>query len=76
MYTIGIVISECMWLCCIRGCHLIWVPKTAVLTLRAWALWRKDKKLGYALPVFILLCWVPALAITGVFLNSMQCGYL
>jgi len=45
-----------------------------VLTLRTWAVWKRDKRLSIILPVVYLLFWGPAFVILGIFLKSMTFG--
>ncbi|KAF8167110.1 hypothetical protein B0H34DRAFT_680288 [Crassisporium funariophilum] len=45
-----------------------------ILTLRAWAVWKRDKRLAVILVVTYLLVWVPNLAYMTLFLRSLKFG--
>lgn len=74
MFLAGLAISECKCAFTLARVNLI-LQITVILTLRAWAVWGKDRRLSYALPVFFVLCWTPNFAFLGIFLNSLTCEY-
>lgn len=74
MFIVGIAVSECK--CSFPLGHIQADPMgtyLVILTLRTWAVWRRDRRLSYALPVFYVLCWAPNFAVMGLFLRSINC---
>jgi hypothetical protein len=46
---------------------------TVLLTVRTWAVWNRDWRLTIGLPIFFVICWVPAFGVTAMFIKSLAC---
>ncbi|PFH49732.1 hypothetical protein AMATHDRAFT_4665 [Amanita thiersii Skay4041] len=46
-----------------------------ILTLRTWASWRRDGRIGIALILFVLCIWVPALVNLQYVVDSLACEF-
>ena len=44
----------------------------AILTLRTWAVWNRDRRLAVLLPIFFIVCWGPIIGVITVFLKSVE----
>ncbi|CAA7263577.1 unnamed protein product [Cyclocybe aegerita] len=42
-----------------------------ILTLRAWAVWNRNKALSIFLPIAFAACWIPQIILTVRFVNSL-----
>jgi len=43
-----------------------------MLTLRTWAVWNRDQRLSIGLPIFFLLCFVPAVKVIDISIKSLS----
>jgi hypothetical protein len=43
-----------------------------ILTIRVWAVWGRDRRLTIGLPIFFAMCFVPCIALMGIFLKSAK----
>ncbi|KAJ8094624.1 hypothetical protein PM082_010630 [Marasmius tenuissimus] len=75
-FTPGLSDRFCRISYAISGCmFVIGIGITEVLlTLRLWAVWQKNRRLTFALPILFVSCWATILAMMGVFLSSMTFG--
>ena len=51
-------------------------PFPAVLAIRTWACWERNKKVGIGLAFWILPCQIPAGILLYRFLDSLRCKFL
>ncbi|KAF8995896.1 hypothetical protein BDQ17DRAFT_966015 [Cyathus striatus] len=79
-HQVGIGLSK-------SACHLVYtasgwtfivgfMASEIILTLRAFAIWNRNKILLVGLPIFFICCWVPDIIFMHLFLRSMEFGDL
>ncbi|EDR13479.1 uncharacterized protein LACBIDRAFT_308451 [Laccaria bicolor S238N-H82] len=65
------------------GCHIVdtirgwlmifgWILSESILTLRVWAVWKRDRHMGVFLISLITLATVAEIYVTGIFLRDLQ----
>ncbi|KAJ3517663.1 hypothetical protein NLJ89_g360 [Agrocybe chaxingu] len=58
-----------------NSCMLVGLATSeSILTLRAWAVWNRNRTLTFVLPVLFAACWIPPIVILYQFLKSIQFG--
>ncbi|TEB31489.1 hypothetical protein FA13DRAFT_1663305, partial [Coprinellus micaceus] len=43
-----------------------------IMSMRTWAVWKRDKKLGIALAILWPICWISGFTITGIWLQTVR----
>ncbi|KDR79853.1 hypothetical protein GALMADRAFT_222795 [Galerina marginata CBS 339.88] len=43
-----------------------------ILTLRAWAVWNRTRRMAFILPILYVACWGPDAAFLSIFLHSLR----
>ena len=46
---------------------------TVILTLRTWAVWKRNQRLSIIFPTLFVLVWIPGFVVTFMFVNSVVC---
>jgi hypothetical protein len=49
-----------------------WYP-TVILTLRAWAVWKRNERLAVILPILYTCVWSSGFVLLSIFLKSVTC---
>ncbi|KAF8990281.1 hypothetical protein BDQ17DRAFT_1472042 [Cyathus striatus] len=44
-----------------------------IFTVRVWAVWGKNKRSTFLLPIFFIMCWLPAYVITVQAVSTAKC---
>ena len=46
-----------------------------IMTIRTWVIWKKNRPLTYAIPLFFISVWVSIFAIISVYLRTARCQH-
>jgi hypothetical protein len=76
MFYVGtaLVESECIVTAMGISTNMI-CPPPVMLTLRTWAVWNRDWRLGIGLSIFFVLCWGPSIKILLMLTKSLACKH-